>query len=187
MHRALRPYAAGVALVGASLIAVTPVTAPSPGVPHVYVPAIQLTSNDPNAILENLISTLDTNLNSDLSTLEIEVTNGFSALESDVTSGLSTLDSDLGLTGALSTDLFHLGNDVDTELALLNANLLDGFTNATTELTDIAQELGSGGAIDGDLNTIYIQLGGELGTIDVQLQDITEVLLNMCASACAGM
>ena len=47
-QHALRPHAiAGVALaLGASLIALTPATAPSPAVPHVDLPAIQLTSND---------------------------------------------------------------------------------------------------------------------------------------------
>jgi hypothetical protein len=47
MQHALRPYVTcGVALVGASLIAVTSAPQPSTGIHHVYVPAIQLMSND---------------------------------------------------------------------------------------------------------------------------------------------
>lgn len=45
MHATLRPYAtAGVALVGASLVAVTPLAAPSPAVPDVQTRAVALTS-----------------------------------------------------------------------------------------------------------------------------------------------
>jgi hypothetical protein len=139
VHQALRPYAtAGVALLGASLIAVTPVTAPSPGVPQVQVRAVQLldadaaAAGDPFSGVETLLSTLTSDLNADFTTLD----SGLTTLDSDVTSGFSALDSDFAT-------LFGNGSDS------LNAN----FGTIETLLREVVFDLEAIAAATGaDLN-----------------------------------
>ena len=159
MQQALRPYAtAGVALVGAGLIAsvfaVTQTTAPSPGIPHVNAPAIQLTAGDPNVALENLISTLDSNLNSDFTALESDFTSGLSALESGLTTGFSGL----GVAG-LDSDLVSGFSTLDGDLTTLDSDLTTGFGQVLEALvgpgsiTNLLQDINNG-ITTGDL---YLQ------------------------------
>jgi hypothetical protein len=165
MQQALRPYVtAGVALVGASLIAVTPVTAPSPGVPHVYLPAIQLTAGDPNAAIESLLSTLDSNLNSDLSTLEIDVTNGFSTLESDLTGGLSGLGS-----------LSGLDSDLVSGFSALESDVTSGFTTLTEALIGYPNDIAGTNSLEDWLVRIHDDLDGP-STFASNIADMDTIL-----------
>jgi hypothetical protein len=63
MHLATRPWiTAGVALVGTSIVAVTPVAAPRPGLPDLQVRAVQLaTAFDPITEWEDVFQTASTN------------------------------------------------------------------------------------------------------------------------------
>jgi hypothetical protein len=187
MQQALRPHAiAGVALaLGASLIALTPATAPSPAVPHVYLPAIQLTGGDPNTALENLISTLDSNLNSDMSTLESDVTSGLSTLESALTSDLSGL----GLSG--------LDSDLVQGFSALESDVTSGFSTLSGDLTTLLD--GNGVSVDNWLEAINEKIAGldsdllnSLQGIDTllgngvgQLVNIDYILFIECGVACA--
>lgn len=142
MPQVLRPYAtAGVALVGAGLIAsvfaVTPATAPSPGVPHVDIPAIQLASNDPNAAIESLLSTLDSDLTHGFSTLESSLTTdlsglGLSNLDSDLAQGFSTLESDVASGFATLDQELLYGSDLLNSLGAIN-NSLDYISSALSQ------------------------------------------------------
>ena len=97
MHAAGRPYVmAGVALAGASLVAVTPIGSPA-GLPRLSDAAVRLTSTGISDLLSGLTSGLG---GLDLSSL----TNGMGGLDlSSLTSGLSGL----GLGG------FDLGSLTD--------------------------------------------------------------------------
>src|SRR3984885_10757433 len=63
MHLATRPWiTAGIALVGNSIVAVTPVAAPRPGLPDLQVRAVQLaTAFDPITEWEDVFQTASTN------------------------------------------------------------------------------------------------------------------------------
>lgn len=191
MEQALRPYAiAGAALLGASMIAATPVVK-LPSLPELQTSAVQLTAEaDAFAVLVNVLD-------------PGAFTNGISSAPTDAlgtlaVSGDSLIDS-LGtpyITAAdnLATDLLPLLDitSLFSGLSTTLGNLLTDLTNLpnlTTLLselgnlptaTDIANAVisaltGAGGAlttITGDLGTITTDLGGistQLGTITTDL------------------
>jgi hypothetical protein len=189
MEHALRPYAAaGVALMGASMIAVTPVAKP-PSVPDIQTSAVQLTATEADAYAL-LINVLDPGA----------FTNGITAAPTDSLGDLAvSLDQivDLGgtpwITAAdnLATDLLpllditSLFSGVTTSLdSLLSdlANLPDLSTilsdlgNVLTDLgnlptaTDIANDVVSAlTGTDGVLTAIETELGNLPGTIENDL------------------
>jgi hypothetical protein len=140
MQQTLRPYAAaGVALVGAGLIAaaVTSVPAPSPGVPVVHTPVQLIDSPE-----DTLISTLISDVNTDFTTLESDLTSDFSALDSLLSTDLSPL-SDLS---TIATDLGK-GGTLDTDLGNLLSQLNGDFNVVILALDDIFVQLGGSPAM----------------------------------------
>jgi hypothetical protein len=187
MQQALRPYVtAGVALVGASLIAVTPVTTPSLGLPDVRMPAIQLTAADPLLDIVNPLSPLEADVTSGFSTLEADVTSGFSTLEADVTSGLPAATGDSDILIRILTELLPKGT-LDTDLTMLFRLETAAFTDVVnqlknisgvlnTQLGNIVTALGSGGTLAtalGSGGTLATALGSG-GTLATDLNGISQ-------------
>jgi hypothetical protein len=193
MQQALRPHAiAGVALaLGASLIALTPVTAPSPAVPHVYAPEVQLVVG-PTIVFPDPLSGVENVLNSDFATLESDVTHGFSTLETDLTSDLSGLGSLSGLDSDLVNGLSALESDVTSGFSTLNGDLtslLDGNgVSIDNWLLAINEKLSAGSDLLNSLQGIDTLLGNGDNLLSNgvgQLVNIDEILFVMCGVACA--
>jgi hypothetical protein len=202
MQRTLRPYATGgVALLGASMIAVTPVVTP-PALPDIQTSAVQLTATEADAFAV-LVNVLDPGA----------FANGITAAPTDSIGDLAvSLDQviDLGGTPYITTadtlatdllpllDITSLFSGVTTTLdGLLSdlANLPDLSTvltdlgNVLTDLgnlptaTDIANDVVSAltGA-DGALTLIT----GDLGTITTDLTTLPSTLTTDLISALTG-
>jgi hypothetical protein len=190
MEQALRPFAiAGVGLLGASLIAVTPVIK-TPSLPELQTSAVQLTAEaDALAVLANLldpdaftngISATPTDALGELavsgdSFIDTLGTPYITAADNFVTDILPLLDI-TSLFSGLSTSLSSLLSDL-TNLPDLST-LLSELGNLPTA-TDIANALiaaltGTGGAlttIDTDLGTITSDLTGLPSTLTTDLID----------------
>jgi hypothetical protein len=183
MQQALHPYAiAGVALaVGASLIALTPVTAPSPAVPHVYLPEVQLVVG-PTIVLPDPLSGVENVLNSDFATLESDVTHGFSTLETDLSSDLSGLGSLSGLDSDLVNGLSTLESDVNTGFSTLNADLtslLDGSgVSVDSWLLAINEKLSAGSDLLNSLGDINNSLQGIYGELFTAVDYLSQIAAN---------
>jgi hypothetical protein len=191
MQQALRPHAiAGLALaVGAGLIVLNPVTAPSPAVPHVYLSDVQLAAG-PTIVLPDPLSGIENVLTSDFSTLESDVTHGFSTLESDLTSDLSGL-------GTLS----GLDSNLVSGFSTLESDLTSGFTTLTEALIGYPNDLPGTNSIEDWLERLHTDLDGSatdssfvttLQNIDTllsngvgQLVNIDYILFIECGVACA--
>src|SRR5271157_1509819 len=136
MHTAIRPYAtAGVALVGASVIAVSPVAAP---LPDVHIPSLRLPveltqSTSPILSLDNTIQTA--------------LINAIMALETATNKGIATL------TSAISTPFSNLG----TALSNLGMTIAAG-GGAFVPIGAIFGDLGTFTSLTGEL----ILLSGEI-------------------------
>jgi hypothetical protein len=189
MEQALRPYAiAGAALLGASMIAVTPVIK-LPSLPELQTAAVQLSATEADAFAL-VINVLDPDA----------FTNGISATPTDALGDLAVeldnLIDPLGtpyITAAdnFATDLLpllditSLFNGLSTTLSSLLGDLtnLPDLSTLLSELgnlptaTDIANALitaltGSGGAlttIDNDLGTLSTDLTGLPSTLTTDL------------------
>jgi hypothetical protein len=145
MQQALRPYAtAGIALVGASMIAITPVVPPPPGVqvrPVRLVDAWSDLLTDTTANLQNIVNGADSSAISQV----------FSEL---LTNPLGVIGAFANITPTVATDLTSLPATISVELPpgleLGIAGL--GATGATfTAIENVVQQLQS----DPSLTTLY--------------------------------
>jgi hypothetical protein len=180
MQQALRPYAiAGVGLLGASLIAVTPVIKP-PALPELQTSAVQLTAEaDAFAVIVNALD-------------PDAFTGGISATPTDAlgelaVSGDSLIDS-LGtpyITAAdnLATDLLPLLDitSLFSGLSTSLSSLLSDLTNLP-DLSTLLSELGNLPTATDIANALVSALtgaGGALTTIDTDLGTITSDLTGL--------
>jgi hypothetical protein len=197
MQQALRPYAtAGVALVGASMIAVTPTVVPPPAAQVRSVQLVDAWSDLVSATTANLDSIVSNASSSDITQLFNEfVTNPFGVIEAlanfdptvttDLTSlpatisvelppGLELAIAGLGATGAALTTLETVAQQLQTDPSL--TNLSEGLAtvlNADLNGTDTVSLLG--GAI-----TIPLYNGllapETSANIDINLPDLINAL-----------
>jgi hypothetical protein len=189
MQLALRPYAtAGVAMVGASMIIVTPVVT-VPSLPDVRTRAVELdavadayatiaNALDPTASTDGLLSfanSLDSildlfgnptvNVADTLATDYVGIL-GIGGSLSDITSLLSGLG--LGDITPITTALGTLDTDLNTGLGDITTALGTLDTDLLSELDRIFTSLGT---LDTDLGSVLTALGptGELGTINTSI------------------
>jgi hypothetical protein len=192
MEQALRPYAiAGIALLGASMVAVTPGVATQPAVPDLQTTAVRLVDSeadafallvnavDPGAFTNGISSTATDSLGqlavSIDSLIDLGGTPYITGADNLATDVLPLLDI-TGLFGGLSTSLSSLLGDLGNLPDL--STLLSELGNLPTA-TDIANDVvsaltGPGGVlttITTDLNTLPTTLttdliGGLTGTGD---------------------
>ena len=133
MRQALRPYVtAGIAIVGASVIAVSPFTPPRHNAQ--YRP-VQLVDYD-EYTLSQLVSTTETNW----SGLESILSSSHWLSDPDISQGLSTLFSDLS-TGTSNSVTNPLSELAEGALALLNSG--DGFNAASAAFTAVSDNVES--------------------------------------------
>ncbi|MGC2376325.1 MAG: hypothetical protein WA622_04075, partial [Mycobacterium sp.] len=133
MQRNLRPWVTtGVVLVGASLIAVTPLTAPLPDVQHRQFRLVDYDEYD----LSQLTATTEANW----SGLETAVSSSNWTTDPDISQGLSTLFSDLstGTANPVTNPTALL-----TEGALLLTSSADASNAASTALTAVTDNVES--------------------------------------------
>ncbi len=163
MQQALRPYAtAGIALVGASMIAVTPIAAPPPKVQMRPVQLVDAWSDLVTNTTANLDSIVSNASSSDITQLFNElVTNPFGVIEAfanfdptvttDLTSlpatisvelppGLELAIAGLGATGATFTTLETVAQQLQTDPSLTNlseglATVLNAYLNGTDNVS----------------------------------------------------
>jgi len=196
-----RPYAtAGVAFLGAALIAVIPAVAPKLSTIHVQSPAVELASADaflnlanaldPSASTDGLIGVAN-NLDSFLDLFGNPTVNVADTLATDFIGYLdlgSSVNSIQGLLGTLSSDVTSgfstLDTDITGAIGLLDTDLttaLGDVTAALSPLTTIADDLGAGGVLSTDLSDILTALGptGELGTLATDITGVSTTLNNL--------
>jgi hypothetical protein len=161
MQRNLRPYVtAGIAIVGASLIAVTPVTPPPTNAQQRALKLIDYTEFDATELAsttEANLSGLETVLGSSNWTTDPDISQGFSTLFTDLGTGVSNPATDpfsLLIEGALgllsSTDA---ANAASTALTAVTDNVESALSGGdyTTALTDLE---------DGPTTVLYAFLNG---------------------------
>jgi hypothetical protein len=197
MQQALRPYAtAGIALVGASMIAVTPLAVPPPNVQVRPVQLVDAWSELVTNTTANLDSIVSNASSSDITQLFNElVTNPFGVIEAfanfdptvttDLTSlpatisvelppGLELAIAGLGATGATFTTLETVAQQLQTDPSLTNiseglATVLNAYLNGTDNISLL------GGAI-----TIPLYNGllapETSANIDINLPDLINAL-----------
>ena len=131
MRQALRPYVTtGIAIVGASLIAVTPLAPPSPNVQQRALKLVDYTEYDAS----QLASTTEANW----SGLETILSSSNWTTDPDISQGLSTLFTDLGTgTSNPATDPFSLL--IEGTLGLLTST--DAANAASTAFTAVADNV----------------------------------------------
>jgi hypothetical protein len=163
MQQALRPYAtAGIALVGASMIAVTPMVVPPP---NVQVQSVQLvdawselitnTTTNLDAIISNASSSDITQLFSELVTNPYGVIAAFANFDPTVTTDLTSLPATisvelppglelaiagLGATGATFSALESVAQQLQTDPSATNlyegvATVLNAYLNGTDNIS----------------------------------------------------
>src|ERR1700733_4703612 len=133
MRQLLRPYATtGIAIVGASLIAVTPVTAPPPNPQQRALKLVDYTEYDAS----QLTSATEANW----SGLETILSSSNWTTDPDISQGLSTLFTDLanGTSNAVTNPLSEL---TEGALALFSSDY--GFNAASTALTAVTDNVES--------------------------------------------
>ena len=163
MQQALRPYAtAGIALVGASMIAVTPMVVPPPATQARSVQLVDAWSDLVTNTTANLDSIISNASSSDITQLFNElVTNPFGVIEglanfdptvtTDLTSipatisvelppGLELAIAGLGATGATFTTLETVAQQLQTDPSLTNlseglATVLNAYLNGTDNIS----------------------------------------------------
>jgi hypothetical protein len=191
MEQALRPYAtAGVALVGASMIAVTPVVT-LPALPDVQASAVQLIATEADAFAL-LFNALDPGA----------FTDGISATPTDSVGDLAvSLDNivDLGGTPWITTadnlatdllpllDITSLFSGVTTSLdgILTDLTNLPDLSSILSELTTLATELGNlptASQIATDVVNLLTGSGEPLTLITSDLGTITTDLTSLLSS-----
>jgi len=187
MEQALRPYAiAGAALLGAGLIAVTPVVK-MPALPEIQTSAVQLTAEADAFAL--VINALDPGA----------FTNGIAATPTDALGSLAvSADSFIDTLGTpyitaadnLATDLLpllditSLFNGLSTTLG----NLLTDLTNLP-DLTTLLSELGNLPTATDIANALIAALtgpGGALTAIDTDLTNLPSTLTTDLLNALTG-
>jgi hypothetical protein len=133
MQQTLRPYVtAGIAIVGASLIAVTPVATPPPNVQQRALKLVDYTEYDAS----QLASATEANW----SGLESILSSSHWLSDPDISQGLSTLFSDIsaGTSNAVTNPLSEL---TEGALALFSSDY--GFNAASTALTAVTHNVES--------------------------------------------
>jgi hypothetical protein len=169
---ALRPYAvAGVAFVGATLIAVIPAVAPKLSNIHVQSPAVELASADafldlanaldPSASTDGLIGVAN-NLDSFLDLFGTPTVNVVDTLATDFI-------TDLGVGNEVGT----IDGDLNAGFALLGSDLGAFETAVTTGLNALNGDLDSGLGVDGFLNMGLVNIETELTTLGTDLTGLT--------------
>lgn len=188
MEQALRPYAiAGVALLGASMIAVTPVVK-LPSLPELQTSAVQLSATEADAFAL-VINVLDPGA----------FTNGIAATPTDALGTLAvSLDNLIDPLGApyitaadnLATDLLpllditNLFSGITTSLG----GLLTDLTNLP-DLTTLLSELGNLPTATDIANAVVTALtgaGGALTTIETDLTGLPSTLTTDLINALTG-
>src|ERR1700722_4652823 len=147
MQRILRPWVTtGVVLVGASLIAVTPVTTPPPNVQHRSIRLVDYDEFD--------LSQLTTTTEANWSGLETVLSSSNWLTDPDISQGLSTLLSDLstGTSNPVTNPISLL-----TEGALLLTSSGDASNAASTALTAVTDNVESA-LSSGDYSTALTDL-----------------------------
>jgi len=187
MEHALRPYAAaGVALLGASMIAVTPVVK-LPSLPELQTSAVQLTAEADAFAL--VINVLDPDA----------FANGISATPTDALGTLAvsadSLIDELGtpyITAAdnLATDLLPLLDitSLFSGLSTTLGNLLTDLTNLP-DLTTLLSELGNLPTATDIANAVISDLtgaGGALTTIETDLTNLPSAITTDLLGALTG-
>jgi hypothetical protein len=154
MQQTLRPYVtAGIALVGASLIAVGPVPPPTPDVQQRAVKLVDYTEYDASQLAsatEANWSSLETILSSSNWTTDPDISQGFSALFTDLSTGASNP----------VTDPFSLL--IEGGLGLLTSS--DAANAASTALTAVTDNVESA-LSSGDYSTALSDLENEPTTV----------------------
>jgi hypothetical protein len=166
MQRNLRPWVTtGVVLVGASLIAVTPVTAPLPDVQH---RAFRLVDYD-----EFDLSQLTTTTEANWSGLETALSSSNWLTDPDISQGFSTLFTDLstGTSNPVTNPIALL-----TEGALLLTSSGDAPNAASTALTAVTDNVESA-LSSGDYSTALTDLeNGPTTVLDAYLNGYPETV-----------
>lgn len=158
MQQALRPYAtAGIAVVGASMIAISPVAAPPIGVQARSVQLVDAWSDlfattaanwqsilngaDSSAISEvfSLLKTDPSGVIDALTNLDPTVTTELGTLPGtisvDLPPGLALAIADLGATGATLTALNSVSGELTTDPSEAIATVLNGFLNGESNIS----------------------------------------------------
>src|ERR1700691_5162394 len=154
MQRNVRPWVTtGVVLVGASLIAVTPVTTPSPNVKHRSVRLVDYDEYDAS----QLASATEANWQG----LESILSSSNWTTDPDISQGLSTLFSDLstGTSNAVTNPLSELTEGL---LGLLSGDY--GFNAASTAFTAVTDNIESA-LSSGDYSTALTDFENEGTTV----------------------
>ena len=186
MEQALRPYAAaGVALLGASMIAITQVVT-SPALPDIQTSAVKLVDTEADAFAV-LFNVLDPGA----------FTDGISATPTDTIGDLAvSLDNVIDLGGApyittadtLATDILpllditSLFSGVTTSLDGLLSDLasLPDLTTVLSDLSSVLTELGSlptANDIADDVISALTGTNGALTTIETDITNLPSLLL----------
>ncbi|MDT5020303.1 MAG: hypothetical protein QOI33_827, partial [Mycobacterium sp.] len=138
MRQSLRPYVTtGIAIVGASLIAVTPVAAPTPNVQQRALKLVDYTEYDG----AQLLSATEANWTG----LESVLSSSHWLSDPDISQGLSTLFSDLstGTSNAVTNPISLLA---ESSLGLLSLDYAsNAASSALTAVTDNVDSALSGG------------------------------------------
>src|SRR5271156_6622394 len=166
MQRNLRPWVtSGIVIAGASLIAVTPVTAPLPDVQHRQFRLVDYDEFD----LSQLTSTTEANW----SGLETALSSNNWVTDPDISQGLSTVLSDLstGTSNPVTNPLSLL-----TEGALLLTSSSDASNAASTALTAVTDNVESA-LSSGDYSTALTDLeNGPTTVLDAYLNGYPETV-----------
>jgi hypothetical protein len=154
MQVSIRPYVTtGIAIVGASLIAVTPVAPPAPNVQQRALKLVDYTEYDAS----QLASTTEANW----SGLETILSSSNWTTDPDISQGLSTLFSDLstGTSNAVTNPLSEL---TEGALALFSSDY--GFNAASTAFTAVTDNIESA-LSSGDYSTALTDFENEGTTV----------------------
>jgi hypothetical protein len=178
-HAVLRPYAAaGVALVGASLIAVIPAIAPKLSNIHAQSPAVELTSGadafldlanalDPSASTDGLIGVAN-NLDSFLDLFGTPTVNVADTLATDFIGYLDVGSSVNSIPGLIST----LDSDLTADIIALDQDLDGYITGLHTAITDLDSDLGTGlGLLNTDLVNGFDTINASIGSLTAELNN----------------
>jgi hypothetical protein len=160
MHTAVRSHAtAGVALVGASVIAVTPVAAPLPEVhiPSLRAPVELSALTDPIAELESVIQTAGANVGGGLGSTLTDLSGLLSGL--NLSGGLSGLDS--GIQTALINAIMTLETATNNAIAMVTSAISMPFSTVGTALSNLGTTIAALGGAFVPIGAIY----GDLGTL----------------------
>ncbi len=188
---ALRPFAAtGIALLGAGVIAVTPLAATSAPLPEVQSPQVELTASadafalianalDPTASTDGYLAFANS-LDSILDTFGNPTVNVADTLATDFVGYLELPSSLAGLEQLLST----LVGDLNAGFTLLDNTLGTLGTDLTTGLGSIETALGTTNLELSDLNSA---IGGLQDALNTDLSPLTTIATELGAAGPLGL